>query len=105
MLTIDEMLITGLHTATKDGAVSGICRSDDQAGIRGAVRLMQGFTPQVKRGETSMLEQTETPPGPKMADEGNVLLRSVGEGNRGQETRGRQNWPCTGRRRRRREPL
>ena len=78
VLTIDEMPIT-VYTATKDGAVSGYAvQSMTKQGFGGVVRLMDGFTPGGEVVNVNVLEQTETPGlGTKMADEGNVLLRSV----------------------------
>ena len=53
-------------------------QSMTKQGFGGAVRLMEGFTPAGEVVNGNALEQTETPGlGTKMADEGNVLLRSV----------------------------
>lgn len=77
-LTIDEIPVT-VFTATRDGEVAGYAvEALSKNGFGGEVRLMVGFAPGGEVLNVNVLRQTETPGlGTKMAEQDNVLLRSV----------------------------
>jgi len=77
-LTIDEMPVT-VYTATEGAETVGYAvESMTKSGFGGEIRMMVGFAPDGAIVNVNVLRQSETPGlGTKMADEGNVLLRSV----------------------------
>lgn len=78
-LTIDELPVTVYTATASDGAVAGYAvQSATKTGFGGMIRMMVGFTPDGEVVNVNVLEQAETPGlGTKMAEEDNVLLRSV----------------------------
>lgn len=77
-VTVDEMPIV-VHTATQGGEIVGYAvETMSKKGFGGVINLMVGFAPAGEVINVSVLKQSETPGlGTKMADEDNMLLRSV----------------------------
>lgn len=77
-IEIDQIPVT-VYTATREGEVAGYAvESLSKNGFGGEICMMVGFAPGGEVINVNVLRQTETPGlGTKMADEDNVLLRSV----------------------------